>query len=182
MVRTRVGYSGGTTQNPTYYGLENHSETIEIDYDPTVLSYEDLLEVFWNGHNCTAQAYSRQYASIIFYHDEEQRDLAIQTKARQEQRLNKTVLTEINAFEQFYLAEDYHQKHYMQGVLQISRDFNFIYPDYLGWVNSTAAARVNGYLGGNGTQRDLQAQIDSLGLSSDAKSKLLEMRNILPRD
>ena len=182
VVRTRVGYSGGTTDNPTYRSIGDHSETIQIDYDPEVLSYGDLLEVFFTSHSCTAQAYSRQYASIIFYHDEEQRDQATVAKAEREQMLGRTVVTEINPLGQFYLAEDYHQKYYMQQVPVFSRDFHIIYPDYMGWVNSTAAARVNGYVGGNGTRQGLQAVIDSLGLSSSANSSLLALQGRLPPD
>ena len=105
-MRTRVGYAGGTTASPTYRSIGDHSEAIQIDYDPEVLSYADLLDIFWSSHSCTVQPYSRQYASIVFYHDEEQRNLAIETRAAQEQALGRTVLTEIKLFESFYLAED----------------------------------------------------------------------------
>ena len=79
MVRTRVGYAGGTTDNPTYYKIGDHSETIQIDYDPSVISYRQLLDVFWNGHNCTLRSPTRQYMSIVFYHNEQQRQLAEDT-------------------------------------------------------------------------------------------------------
>jgi len=55
VIRTRVGYAGGSTNNPTYYNLGDHSETVQIDYDPTRISYEELLEVFWDSHNPTTQ-------------------------------------------------------------------------------------------------------------------------------
>ena len=80
MVRTRVGYAGGTKENPTYTSLGDHSEAIRIDYDPTRISYAELLEIFWQSHNCTSRAYSRQYMSIILYHDEEQRKLAEESR------------------------------------------------------------------------------------------------------
>jgi methionine-S-sulfoxide reductase len=172
-----VGYAGGTTANPTYRNIGDHSETIQIDYDPAVISYEDLLDVFFGSHSCTVQSYSRQYSSVILYHDEEQYNLAAVGKAHQEQILGRTVVTEINPFDRFYLAEDYHQKYYMQQVSQIFRDFTAIYPDVTGWVNSTAAARVNGYIGGYGTLEQLQTQIDSLGLLPTASNRLLERVN-----
>lgn len=74
MIRTRVGYAGGSKENPTYYSLGDHSETIQIDYDPTQISYGQLLEVFWNSHNPTYEPWSRQYMSIIFYHSEDRGD------------------------------------------------------------------------------------------------------------
>ena len=172
-MRTRVGYAGGGTDNPTYYNLSDHSETIQIDYDPAVISYEDLLEVFFTGHSCTTQSRSRQYASIIFHHDEQQRDLALAAKERYEQQLDRTIVTEIVPFDAFYLAEDYHQKYYLQNVRLIWADLSIIYPDMSGIINSTAAARMNGFVGGNGNLADLEEQIDSFGLSEVAADVLL---------
>lgn len=111
MVRTRVGYAGGTTQGPTYRSLGDHSETIQIDYDPTEISYAELLDVFWDSHNPAYPDHSRQYMSIVFYHDEVQKRLAMETKARQEVRAGSQVFTEIVPYTEFYLAEDYHQKY-----------------------------------------------------------------------
>ena len=112
MVRTRVGYAGGAKANPTYYALGDHAETIQIDYDPTRISYEELLNVFWESHNPTSPSWSRQYMSAIFYHNEEQQRLAQDTKARQEAKLGTKIYTEIVPYTQFYLAEDYHQKYH----------------------------------------------------------------------
>ncbi|MDD1711004.1 MAG: peptide-methionine (S)-S-oxide reductase, partial [Methanoregulaceae archaeon] len=87
MIRTRVGYAGGDSVNPTYHDIDGHSETIQIDYDPTLISYEGLLGVFWDSHNPTTPSLSRQYMSIIFYPNEEQRVLAVESKQLQEQKL-----------------------------------------------------------------------------------------------
>jgi peptide-methionine (S)-S-oxide reductase len=175
VVRTRVGYAGGTQKDPTYYNLGDHTETIQIDYDPTKISYEELLAIFWDSHNPAQPPFSRQYKSIIFYHNDEQKKLALETKARVEAELNASVLTEIIPAGEFYLAEAYHQKYYLQGVPQFKQEFSAIYPDTDDFIASTAAARVNGYLGGNGTLASLQAEIDSFGLSSESKQKLLDI-------
>jgi peptide-methionine (S)-S-oxide reductase len=151
VIRTRVGYAGGTKDNPTYHNLGNHTETIQIDYDPEKISYEKLLEVFWDSHHPTSKPWSRQYMSIIFYHDEEQRRLALESKESEEVRLGSKIFTEIIPFSNFYLAEDYHQKYYLQGVKELKRDFRAVYADTADFVNSTAAARVNGYVGGYGS-------------------------------
>jgi peptide-methionine (S)-S-oxide reductase len=66
-------------ENPTYHSLGDHSETIQIEYDPEQISYEELLDIFWSAHNPTARPWSRQYASFVFYHDETQRELALRT-------------------------------------------------------------------------------------------------------
>ena len=80
IVRTRVGYAGGTTVNPTYRNIGDHAETIQIDFDPTVMTYEELLATFWASHNPIRLKLRRQYMSAIFYHDASQRDAALASK------------------------------------------------------------------------------------------------------
>jgi len=103
VIRTRVGYAGGTTDNPTYYNIGNYSETIQIDYDPSLISYEELLNTFWKTHDPTYDpgilgAFSRQYMSVIFYHDEEQKRVATESKQREEAKLGKKIYTDIMPF------------------------------------------------------------------------------------
>lgn len=175
MVRTRVGYAGGTTPNPTYSNIGDHSETVQIDYDPTKVSYEELLKVFWDSHSPVMQPWSRQYRSIIFYHNDEQRRLALATKQREEARLGHTVLTEIVPFSVFHLAEEYHQKYYLQHIRELMREFRAVYPDFTDFLDSTAAARINGIAGGYGSFESLEEQLESFGLSSSANTRLLEI-------
>ena len=174
MVRTRVGYSGGDKMNPTYYNLGNHSETIEIDYDPLKITYEDLLDVFWDSHSPTYPPYSTQYKSAIFYHNEEQKKLSIETKEQQELR-GLTIYTEIVPYSRFYLAEDYHQKYALRGVWDIVGELLAIYPDLEDFVNSTAVTRLNGYSGGYGDVEELRKNLDDFGLSESAKQRLLSI-------
>ena len=126
MVRTRVGYAGGMKENPTYYNLGYHSETIQIDFDPTRISYQELLKVFWESHNPTTPPFSQQYMSIIFYHNEEQKRLATESREHLESQLGSTISTEIVSFSKFYLAEDYHQKYYLRQEPALMRDLNTI--------------------------------------------------------
>ena len=173
MVRTRVGYAGGTKKNPTYHSLGDHTETVQIDYDPARISYEDLLKIFWASHSPTRPPWSRQYMSIIFYHNEEQRRLALETKACEEARIGGKLYTEIVPAGEFYLAEDYHQKYYLRGYPHLEGEFAAIYRDERALVDSTAAARVNGYLAGYGTLENLKAELDDLGLSPAGREELL---------
>jgi len=161
VVRTRVGYAGGTTESPTYHNLGDHTETIQIDYDPTQISYEQLLEIYWDSHNPTAQPWSRQYMSIVFYHNSEQRELAMETKQLEEVSPGRQVYTEIIPFTEFYLAEDYHQKYYLQQVPELMEELSAIYPTFADFIDSTAVARINGYVGGHVTFEDLQEQLNS---------------------
>ena len=175
MIRTRVGYAGGTKENPTYYSLGDHSETIQIDYDPTKISYRQLLDVFWNSHQPIYESWSRQYLSIIFYHDEEQQRLAMETKESEEARLERAIFTEIAPFSGFYLAEDYHQKYYLGRESSLTEEFKAIYPAIEDFTASTAVARVNGYIGGYGELETLEKDLSSLGLSEAGRKRLLEI-------
>jgi peptide methionine sulfoxide reductase MsrA len=78
VVRTRVGYTGGRSPNPTYSNLGDHTESVQVDFDPGQTSYAELLRVFWATPNSCALSGSRQYMSAIFYHNETQKRLALQ--------------------------------------------------------------------------------------------------------
>jgi len=119
-----------------------------MDFAPAEISYDELLDIFWANHGPEYRPYSRQYASIIFYHTEEQRQLAEASKAREEARLGMKVYTEIRPAGAFYWAEDYHQKYYLQSRVTLASELRAKYPDFRDFVNSTEAARANGYSGG----------------------------------
>jgi len=175
VVLTRVGYAGGTTKDPTYYNLGDHTEAVQIDYDPTQVSYQELLDAFWAGHNPTAPSFSRQYMSILFFHSEEQKELATEARDREAARRQTSIYTEIVPASQFHLAEGYHQKYYLRQVPELMREFRLIYPEEADLVASTAAARANGYLGGHDTLAALREELGELGFSAEAGDRLLEM-------
>ena len=177
MVRTRVGYSGGQKKDPSYRSLGDHSETLQIDYDPSRISYHQLLDIFWQNHDPTQRAWSRQYMSAIFFHNEDQQRLALQSKTGEEQRRNKKIQTEILPFTEFYLAEDYHQKYHLRQHQDLMREFMAFYSRNIDFINSTAAARVNGYVGGYGTSEEIEANLDRLGLSAGSQKKLVILAN-----
>ena len=117
------GYSGGNVDNPTYEqvctGTTGHAESIQITYDPTKVSYDELLEVFWKTHDPTTKNrqgndVGPQYRSVVFYHDAEQKKLAESYKARLEAEKiwDRPIVTEIAPFSKFWPAEDYHQNYY----------------------------------------------------------------------
>jgi peptide-methionine (S)-S-oxide reductase len=113
--------------------------------------------------------------SIVFYHNDDQRRLAMAAKQSQEARLGHKVVTQIIPFSRFYPAEDYHQKYYLQLVPDLMKEFAVIYPYFGDFVDSTAAARINGYLGGHGTFEALQQQLSSFGLSPAANERMLRL-------
>jgi len=115
------GYAGGTTENPTYKevctGRTGHAEVIQIEFDPKVVSYEKILETFWEAHDPTTlnrqgADSGTQYRSIILYNSDQQRVSAEKSKAEAQKRFNRPIVTEIVPLKQFYKAEDYHQDFY----------------------------------------------------------------------
>ena len=177
VVRTRVGYAGGTTENPTYRNLGDHIETIQIDYDPEKLTFEKLLEIFWNGHKPTRTVWKRQYTSALFFQTESEGELAKETRNRISSELDEKVHTEIIPLERFYLAEMYHQKYHLQGYEELISEYRTIYPNFTDILNSTSAARVNGYIGGYGDSAKFENEFPILGLSEDKGAFLRKIIN-----
>lgn len=174
VVRTRVGYCGGTLKDPTYHNLGDHTETTQIDFDPAQVTFDQILDRVWASHNPCATAWSRQYMSAIFYSNEEEKRQIEASKARVEQKLGRAVKTAVLPLGRFYLAEDYHQKYELRCTPELLKEFTAMYPDARDFVNSTAAARVNGYLAGNGSAEQLKREIGLLGLSADGQKRLQE--------
>ena len=160
MVRTRVGYAGGTLDDPTYTNLGDHTETLQIDFDPNVITYEELLEIFWENHDPTQRAYSPQYQSMILTHNDEQYRLAMQSRDQRQAEMGRSILTIIKPIEKFYLAEDYHQKYYLRGRTALQKPLQEAYPEGIDWVDSTAAARLNGIAGNNTSWEELNIDPD----------------------
>jgi methionine-S-sulfoxide reductase len=172
VISTRVGYTGGNKENPTYRALGDHAESIEIDYDPAVISYRELLEIFWKSHDPGSRPWSRQYMSAIFYHSEEQKNLAIESMKLEEASTHRKIYTEISPAAKFYLAEDYHQKYYLRQRPELIRALKAIYPSDDDFVNSTVAARLNGYLALKGPYPALQAELGDLLPPRESKNLL----------
>lgn len=161
-----MGYAGGRMENPTYRHMGDHTETLQVDYDPSLISYEELLDLYWNSHNPYRQTMSKQYMNIIFVHNEKQERLARGGKAFLEQKQKGMVFTNIVSFSMFYPAEDYHQKYYLQNVSALMNEFKGFYPNFQDFVDSTAVARVNGYVSGYGDAASLSRELEDLGLST----------------
>jgi peptide-methionine (S)-S-oxide reductase len=117
------GYSGGKIEDPSYddvcTGRTGHAEAAQIEFDPAVISFEKLLDVFWHTHDPTTlnrqgADVGTQYRSAIFYHDDRQREIAENSKRELEEEgiYNDPIVTEITPFKNFYIAEDYHKKYY----------------------------------------------------------------------
>ncbi len=105
----------------------------------------------------------------------------METRDREEARHSKPIYTKVAPASEFFLAEDYHQKYRLQQIATLLEDLRAVYPDMESFVNSTAAARVNGYIGGFGTLEDLEALIDDLGLTVEGRRTLLSIVKLRSR-
>jgi peptide-methionine (S)-S-oxide reductase len=121
VVRTAVGYTGGSTQDPTYEqvcsGKTGHAESVDVWFDPTVVSYGDLLNAFWSMHDPTTRDrqgwdFGSQYRSAIFVHNSEQERSAIASRDEHQPAFARPIVTEITPASTFYDAEDYHQRYF----------------------------------------------------------------------
>ena len=122
VLSTSVGYAGGTQQNPTYQDVctdkTGHAEVVQVEFDPTQVSYEQLLDVFWPNHNPTTKNrqgpdVGTQYRSVIFYHSTEQQAAAVALKEKlvKSGRFNRSIVTQIEPASTFWRAEEYHQRY-----------------------------------------------------------------------
>jgi len=129
VISTTSGYTGGQKLNPTYEevssGGTGHAEAVQIIYDPNTVSYQQLLKIFWRNVDPTTADRQfcdtgRQYRTAIFYHDEEQKRLAEESKAGLEKNkpFNQAIVTEITPASEFYPAEDYHQNYYQKNPVR----------------------------------------------------------------
>jgi len=174
VVRTSVGYSGGTTTSPTYKNIGDHSEVIRVEFDPNIVSYKQLLDIFWESHDPTYSAYSRQYRNAIFPLTASQLHMAESSLRKQKSANRKKVFTTVEMAGKFYAAEDYHQKYLLRKADMILQEFQAIYPDAKELTASTAAARINGYLGCNGEVDVLGKELPQLGISLRVQEVLVE--------
>ena len=125
VIETAVGYMGGTTERPTYEQVcsdrTGHAEVMQVTYDSEKISYEKLLEIFWNSHNPTTlnrqgPDVGTQYRSAIFYHTPQQKEIAEKSKEELEKsgKWKSPIVTEITSAQNFWKAEEYHQKYLMK--------------------------------------------------------------------
>ncbi|TKB58634.1 peptide-methionine (S)-S-oxide reductase MsrA [Ferrimonas aestuarii] len=122
--RATCGYMGGESDNPSYQevktGNTGHAEVVEVEFDDTIVSFEQLLETFWQFHNPTTvnqqgEDHGSQYRSVVFYHNDAQKQQAQLSKAHQQNFgywKDKTIVTEIEPVQTFYVAEEYHQGYF----------------------------------------------------------------------
>jgi methionine-S-sulfoxide reductase len=172
VLRTRVGYAGGTTPSPTYHSIGDHAEAIDIDFDPAVLSFAELVDVFYRSHNPCRDGFSTQYRSAVFPRTKAQREAAEETATRVGEAAGKPVKTGIEDFTGFTLAEDYHQKYRLRRIDKTLADFEERFPTTEAFLGSVAVTRANAFAGGYGRTDQRRDEISRMGLSGPAQAAL----------
>ncbi len=132
VVEATSGYSGGHTKDPSYgdvcSGATGHAEVVEVEYDPSKVSYEELLELFWENHDPTTPNrqgpdVGTQYRSVVFFFTPEQEAAALVSKEQAQSKFKNPIVTQIKPASEFYRAEDYHQRYFEKN--RLARFFSF---------------------------------------------------------
>lgn len=147
VVRTRVGYAGGTTSDPTYHDLGDHTEVFQVDYLPAKRSFRDLLDLVFRSHDPTRQTPTVQYQNIVFVSTATQRETLSSYCAATHLHIDD-IETRVEPLSEFYAAEDYHQKHSLSGRRSLLNTFETAGYDGVALRESPAAAKLNGYAAG----------------------------------
>ena len=152
------------------------SECVQVDFDPTVVSYAQLVDLMFALHDPAGNPGYAQYASLVLTRDDEQLRIARERARIVSERLGRPLTTRIEPLKRFWPAEDYHQKYYLRNdaaLMEVVR--GMVGGDELAFRDSTAAMRLNGYASGSGTQARLAGEIESFGLSADARAHLVSI-------
>lgn len=148
VVRTRVGYAGGSKAGPTYRSLGNHSEVIQVEFDPDAITYRGLLATAFHEHNPRRQTAKRQYQNIVLTADDSQHETVLAYIADSDFS-REQVETRIEPLDQFYPAEDYHQKYNLRAQGEHIELFEELGYDDEDVRESPAAAKLNGHAAGH---------------------------------
>ncbi|MFF2092801.1 peptide-methionine (S)-S-oxide reductase MsrA [Paenibacillus sp. NPDC058174] len=177
VIRTAVGYAGGTTPAPTYREMGDHSETVQLQYDPNQLAFQQLVELFWQSHNpININGYKgTQYMSLLFYHDEEQEEVIRQVIENRIKQGYDQPETRIAAYAAFYPAEDRHQKYYLQRYPDAMDKLTALYPDKQELYGSTLAARLNGLAKGYTSMERIRSELEDWNIGSGERMEMLEL-------
>ncbi|WP_407868389.1 peptide-methionine (S)-S-oxide reductase MsrA [Paenibacillus sp. P36] len=177
ITRTRVGFAGGTTENPTYRQLGDHSETVEMDFDSSIVSLEAILHVFWGNHNpVNINDYKgRQYRSLILYRDSTQLDIIRKVMANNEEQGKGMPDTEVAPFKGFYPAEDRHQKYYLKRYPDAIEKLRALFPTEEELTNATLAARLNGLAKGYTNMDRIINEIRTWLISGEEQEEIIRL-------
>jgi peptide-methionine (S)-S-oxide reductase len=172
VLHTRVGSAGGKMDKPTYHDLGGHTEAIQIEFDPKKVTFEQLLKIFWESHDECGRTWSSQYKAVLWTHGKAQAQVARASAAAQVKARGKKLTTLVAEAPRFWIAEDYHQKYnarrhggLLSAVLGAKHTEKAL-------RESTAVARINGWVAGHGSKEQILSESKALGFSAAARKEL----------
>ena len=176
VISTVVGYAGGTLPHPTYHKIADYTETVEVTFDPTLVSLEELLRIFWQNHDATKDRFykERQYISLLVFQNKQQEQIAEKIKQSEEEFQGKEIQTEFQLATPFYIAENYHQKYSLRRFKKATEKVQTLFPNEEAFIRSTIAARLNSFVQENISLQDIKKEIKTWCLPEEILTKLQE--------
>lgn len=176
-MRTRAGYCGGRTASPTYQSIGDHTEVISIDFDPDLITFQQVLSCFWDSHHSLRNHPSSQYRNVLFYRSDAQEAIArasFQAESERHGVAVESIQTHLEPVTEFTYAERYHQSYYLTRYHDLRAFLEETYPDEKSLADSAVATRLNAFLG-SGMERNWETFRDELpayGLPASMESTL----------
>ncbi len=177
VLRTRVGYAGGDSTTPSYDNLGNHIEVFEVDYDPDLLSYEDMVKLYFYVYDATARPFSQRVTPVIYYRNEAEQEISERVKLSIEANSEKGLFTVIRPLEVFYLAEEKHQLSYLKQETSLYMEVREIFVEEDALLLSILASKLNGFIAGYGLDSDLASILKSSGLSNASLDRIKDIQS-----
>lgn len=177
VLRTRVGYASGTTGTPSYDNLGDYVEVLEVDYNPEVISYGDLVELYFEYYDATARPISLRVKPIIYYRNESEMTIATKIKKQQEAASDKGLFVVIQALDTFYLAEPKHQLSYLKQEISLFEELRMIYETDEALLLSTLTSKLNGLIIGYGDEETLEKVLSQSSLSEASQNRMRDIYN-----
>lgn len=174
VISTRTGYAGGKLEGPTYRQMGDHSESVELYFDPGLISYEELLRIFWRHHTPEVinDYKGRQYRSLLLYSGENQRKAALDVSQELASASGRAPATELLPFEAFYPAEDRHQKYYLKRFPDAMGKLEQHFASLEHLQRSTLAARLNGLAKGFTNRERILLELQQWDVSGEEKERI----------
>lgn len=161
--------------------MGDHTESIQVDFDPKKITYNELLDIFWDSHDPTRKSFfrDRQYMSLLMYHNDSQKQEAFASKRKWEQTLGRSIQTEFTPDAVFYPAEDYHQKYFLKRFKKGTASLQTLYPTEEAFRDATITARLNGFVRGRGSMTTLKNEIKTWGWSPEKEEETIAVLDSL---
>lgn len=177
VVRTRVGYAGGSSPNPSYREMGDHTETVQVEFDPSKLSFRQIVTVFWGNHKPgNINGYKgRQYQSLLFYKDAAQKEDIHQVLQEMKNGGRGEPETEISPYAGFYPAEERHQKYYLKRYPHAMETLLPVFGTHAEFNDSTIAARMNGLAKGYTGLERVKREIEMWEMRPEERSGIIQL-------